>query len=306
MKKITFIFAAMAFTAVIAVISCTKESTPTSQNIAITAVTDAVQVDNSATEITGTIDDYQTLNSTTFVDPSLKAGVADGPMSTKGLSMESCATVTMVKTPVLTGTAITGATIKFTIDFGTAGCVGKDGKARRGTITSTYTWIKLGGWSRESAIDLYVSDIHYVGTESSTFSTIGLYHHAYFTEISTLTVTAKDGSSKIWSSERQRELLEGNGGVNPIKIFKITGKSTFSNSALESSSYTISDTDPLIKRSDCKTFTSGTVVIVNKAGVTTTINYGTASVTCPDGYTVKTPGDKDGKGIVNTFIKFGK
>ena len=303
MKKITFIFAVMVFSAGIAVISCTKENT-SSTSPEITSATDAVQIDYNSTEISGTIDDYQTLNVTSFTDPTLKAGVADIPTSTMGLNIDNCAKVTMVKTPVLTGTAVTGATLKFTIDFGTTGCIGKDGKARRGTIISTYTWVKLSGWSRESAIDLYISDVHYVGTQSLTVGVTGPNNHLLFTENATLKVTAKDGSWKNWTSTRLRELIEGNGGVNPIKIFKITGNSTFSNSALGSSTYTIDV--PLIKRSDCKTFTSGTVIIVNKAGVTTTIDYTTVGVNCPDGYNIKTPADKNGKGGMMRFIKWAK
>ena len=305
MKKIKFIFAALALIAGIAVISCTKENTQSSQ--AIATATDAIQIDYAASEITGIIDDYETLNASTFVSPVLKAGVADGPMSTMGMSIDNCATVSLVRTPVLTDAGIVkGATITFKIDFGTTGCLGKDGKARRGTIISTYTWVKEGGWSRESAIDLYVSDIHHVGTQTSTFGVIGVNKHAYYTEKTTLKVIAKDLTWKQSVSERQRELTEGNGGVNPIKIFKITGNSTFSNSAGETSTYSISATDPLIKRSDCKTFTSGTVTNVNKAGITTTINYTVAGQTCPDGFTIKTTGDKNVKNNMMRFIKFLK
>lgn len=304
MKKLTLIFTALIFVLGISVISCTKDNTQT--NPAIITATDAVQVDFSVTEISGIIDDYQTLNAPAFVDPTLKAGVADGPATTAGLKLDNCATVTIVKTPVMTANAVTGATIKFTIDYGTTGCVGKDGKARRGTIVSTFTWVKEGGWSRESTIDIYVSDIHHVGTQSLTFGVTGANKHAYITERTTLKVTAKDGSWRNWISERQRELLEGNGGVNPVKIWKITGVSSFSNSTGETATYTISATDPLIKRSDCKTFTSGTVTTVNKAGATTIVTYAVvAPQTCPDGFTVKTPSDKNGKGAITRFIRFG-
>lgn len=299
MKKIRFIFTALAFIAGIAVISCTKESTPTSQ--AITNATDVVLIDNSVVEITGIIDDYQTANSSTFVAPAFKAGVADGSMMMKTKRLDSCAVVTVTKT--LTATT---ADISFKIDFGTKGCVDKNGNVRRGIIASTYTWVKAGGWSRESTIDLYINDVLHDGVQTSAFGVTGPNNHAYLTDKTTMTVTAKDGSSKTWISDRQRELMEGNGGVNPIKIFKITGSSTFSNSAGESSSYTISATDPLIKRSDCKTFTAGTVTIVNKAGVTSSIDYTVAGQTCPDGFTIMTPGDKNGKGAISRFIKFGK
>jgi hypothetical protein len=306
MKKITMIFTALAFVIGVAVISCTKQST--APDPAITTATDVVLVDNAANDISGTIDSYEAVNPTQFVDPaSFKALSANGPVTLAGMGVDKCATVTIVRTPTLTANVVTGATLSFKIDFGTAGCVGKDGKARRGTITSTYTWVKeAAGWSRVSAIDLYVSDVHHVGTQTMVYSLFGPNKHAYFTETSTLTVTQKDGTT--WSklvSNRTRELLEGNGGVNPVKTWKINGSSTFSNSAGETATHTISTTDPLIKRSDCKTFTSGTVTTVDKANVTTTVTYSVvAPATCPDGFTITVPA-KNGKSAFQTFIKFG-
>jgi len=304
MKKITLIFTAFAFVAGVAVISCTKElATPQ----AITASTDVVLADNSVSDINATIDDYEAANATAFVDPTLKAMVVDPTTVTMHPKrIDSCATVTMTKTTVVAASAITGATITFKIDFGTTGCVGKDGKARRGTITSTYSWVKLGGWTRVSTIDMYISDVHHVGINYSTYGIIGVNKHAYITDSTVLTITAKDGSWKKWNSLRQRELLEGNGGVNPLKEWRINGNSSFSNSAGGTSSYTISTADPLIKWSDCKTFTSGTVTLVAKTGITTTVNYLVAGQHCPDGFTVTTPPDKNGKGGVMRFIKFGK
>jgi len=138
-----------------------------------------------------------------------------------------------------------------------------------------------------------------------TYSLFGPNKHAYFTESTSLKVTQKDNTT--WSnlvSNRTRELIEGNGGVNPVKIWKINGSSSFSNSAGETATHTISATDPLIKRSDCKTFTSGTVTTVNKANVTTTVTYAVVTpATCPDGFTVTIP-PKNGKGEMHWFIKF--
>lgn len=300
MKRLNLIFAAVICVVGIAVVSCTKENASTPQSI--TSAADAVQTDNAVVGITDLIDDYQSINTTAFVDPTLKAAGANNPVTIKGLRRDSCATVTIVKTPTLTGTTITGATVTFKIDFGTTGCLGHDGKARRGTITSTFTWVKAGGWSRVSTIDLYVSDVHHVGTQASTFGVTGAFNHALFTEVTDLTITAKDGTWKKWSSNYQRELIEGNAGATSAKIFKITGSSTFSNSAGETASYTI--TVPLTKPAACKTPTAGTVVVVNKAGVSTTIDYGTGT-DCKTGVTIKFPGDKNGKGALSRFIKFG-
>lgn len=303
MKKITMIFTALVFVIGIAVISCTKQSAPTDP--VITNAADAVVLDNTVDDITGTVNDYQALNPTIFVDPTLKAASAD-PIPAAASAVDKCATVTYVKTPVLTGTAVTGATVKFTIDFGTTGCVGKDGKARRGTIVTNFNWAKEGGWSFTSTFDLYISDIHHVGYFTSTYGVTGANKHALITDAAAMVVTYKDGTTKSWNSNRQRELMEGNGGVAPVKIWKVTGSSAFTNVKGEKSTFTIGDA--LYKKSDCKGFSAGTTAAVNAAGVKTTINYGAfttyAALTCPAGFTVTAPGTSV-RGAINAFIKWG-
>jgi hypothetical protein len=309
MKKLTLIFTILAFVLGIAIISCTKQATQTDP--VITTTTDAIVLDNTVSDFTGLLDDYTALNITIFADPTtdptLKAASAD-PIPTAALAVDKCAKVTYVKTPVKNANnEVTGATVVFTIDFGTTGCVGIDGKARRGKIVITYTWVKLGGWTRTSTFDMYQSDVHYVGYLTSTYGVTGANNHAYLTEASALTVTEKDGTKKSFNSNRQRELVEGNSPTAIVKIWKITGNSSFTNVKGETSTYTI--TNPLYRTTACKSgFVAGTIVTVT-AGVTTTIEYGAfttyAAITCKDGFTVTKPGANGGPSV-STFIKFGK
>ena len=305
MKKITIIFTVLAFVLGIAIISCTKQATQTDP--VITTAADAVVLDNTVADLSGLLDDYTAANPLIFVDPTLKAVTVD-PLPIAPLALDKCAKVTYVKTPAITANVVTGATISFTIDFGTTGCVGADGKARRGTIASTYTWVKLGGWTRVSTVDLYQSDVHYVGTLTTTFGVTGPNNHAYLTEVSSLTVTDKDGvTKKAFSSNRQRELVEGNSPTALVKIWKVTGSSSFTNAKKETSTYTI--TNPLYRTSNCKGFVAGTVVTVSTAGVTTTVEYGAfttyAAIVCATGFTITKPGANGGPSV-STFIKFGK
>ena len=306
MKKLTLIFTVLAFVLGSAIISCTKQSSQ--PDPAITTATDAIVLDNTASDLTGILDDYTAANPTIFIDPTLKAASVD-PLPPIAVAVDKCATVSYVKTPVKNANLeVTGATVVFTIDFGTTGCVGVDGKARRGKIVSTYTWSKLGGWTRTSTVDMYQSDVHYVGYLTSTFGVTGANNHAYLTEAAALTVTEKDGTTKSWNSNRQRELVEGNSPTALVKIWKITGSSGFTNKAGEKSTYTI--TNPLYRSTACKSgFVAGTVVTVSTAGVTTTIEYGPfttyAAITCKDGFTITKPGAA-GAPSVSNFIKFGK
>src|ERR1035437_4976676 len=228
MKKLTLIFTILAFVLGIAIISCTKQATQTDP--VITTTTDAIVLDNTVSDFTGLLDDYTALNITIFADPTtdptLKAASAD-PIPTAALAVDKCAKVTYVKTPVKNANnEVTGATVVFTIDFGTTGCVGINGKARRGKIVITYTWVKLVGWTRTSTFDMYQSDVHYVGYLTSTYGVTGANNHAYLTEASALTVTEKDGTKKSFNSNRQRELVEGNSPTAIVKIWKITGNSS--------------------------------------------------------------------------------
>jgi hypothetical protein len=307
MKKLSIIFTILVFGAGIAIISCTKEATTTPP--AVTVATDAVIVDNTVTDITGTIEDYEAVNPSVFVDPTLKAMVADPTTVTlHPKRIDSCATVTGSKTTVVTASVITGATVTLKIDFGTNGCVAPNGKTIKGTITSTYTWVKLGGWTRTSIMNLYIDNVHHVGYLTSTFGVTGANNHAYLTEAAALIVTATDSTKTSWNSNRQRELVEGNGGVAAVKIWKITGSSGFTNKAGDKSTYTI--INPLYRTSNCKGFVAGSIITVSTTGVTTTIDYGTyttpAAVTCKDGFTISVPAGANGKGAFSRFIKFGK
>jgi hypothetical protein len=311
MKKLTLIFAAITFVIGFAVISCTKESTTTPPELTI--ATDATVVDNSVADIAATIDAYEGVNTAYFADPTLKAASVD-PIPTN-LAAYACATVTATKTPTIVATAVVGAVVNFTINFGTTGCVSADKKVRTGTITSVYTWVKAtasapGGWTRVSTINLTIDGVKHVGAQTITWGVTGTNNHAYLTEATTVTVTPLTGDAKTWTSTRTRELMEGNGGVNPIKLWKITGSSTFTNGTV-TSTYTI--VNPLFRMSTCKGFVAGSVTTVSTAGVSTTIDYGPYTTNaallaapCKDGYTITGAADKNGKGAFSRFIKFGK
>lgn len=304
MKKITMIFAALAFVTGLAVISCTKQST--TPDPAVADVTDAVSMDNTVTDITGTVSDYQALNPAIFADPTLKAASAD-PIPTAANALDKCATVTYSRVPVMTASAVTGATVNFSINFGTTGCVGKDGKTRTGSIVSNLSWVKAGGWSGTITFDLFINGIHHAGSVVTTYGVTGPNNHVYITEATSMTVTLKDGTTRQWISNRQRELVEGNSPTIAVKIWKVTGNSSFTNVKGDKSTFTINDA--LYRISGCQGFSAGSTTAVSTSGVTTTIDYGAfttyAALTCPSGFTVKTPGTSV-RGAINTFIKWGK
>jgi hypothetical protein len=117
-------------------------------------------------------------------------------------------------------------------------------------------------------------------------------------------IPAKDGTWKEWSAIRNREMIAGNGSKDRNKIiFKVTGTSKGSNSAGFSYSSKIQENNPLIKPANSIAFTKGTLVMTNSNGKIVTIDYGDGSR--KKVVTIKTQGDKNGKGAITTSVKLG-
>jgi hypothetical protein len=265
----------------------------------IQAAKDAIQLENAMAEIKGIISDYQRMYADIFVAPIFKAGGAESLTRTIGAKRkDSCVNIIIEKM-----TVDDSATIKLTIDYGAFGCKCSDGKIRKGSIVNLYSWIKAGGWSKESTIDnLIVNGEIQAGTISSSFGLVGPNKHHNWIEKTTMKIPAKDGSWKEWSALRNREMIEGNGSKDRNKIiFKVTGTSKGSNSDGFSYSSKIQENNPLIKPASCTSFTKGTLVMTSSNGKIVTIDYGDG--TCKKVVTIKTQADKDGKGAFTTSIK---
>ncbi len=164
-----------------------------------------------------------------------------------------------------------------TINFG-SGCLGRDGKYRKGKIVSIYTAPMRVPGSKVSTTFLgyHVDTFHIEGTHI-TENTSTSNMQGWKTAVLDGKVTNTNNNRwRKWNSLKQVTQVEGNG--TPIypydDVFKITGGARGSNSAGHTWGATI--LDPLIKKFTCRWIVKGTVKIV-KNGQEALLDYGTGN-----------------------------
>jgi hypothetical protein len=161
-----------------------------------------------------------------------------------------------------------------TIDFGN-GCLGRDGKYRKGKIVTIFTNRMLVPGAKVSTtfVGYHVDSFHVEGTHitenTSTSNMQGLKVSVIDGKI-TNTTSAK---WRKWNSVKNILQIEGNGTVNfPLDdVYKITGAATGANSVGHTWSSTI--VEPLIKKFTCRWIVKGTVRLVRN-GREALLDYG--------------------------------
>jgi hypothetical protein len=161
-----------------------------------------------------------------------------------------------------------------TIDFG-SGCLGRDGKYRKGKIVSIYTAPMPVPGSKVSTTFLgyHVDSFHVEGThitENTSTSNMQGWKNTVLNGQVTNTNTNK---WRKWNSLKQVTQTEGNGtsGFPLDDVFKITGGARGSNSAGHTWASTI--LDPLVKKFACRWIVKGTVKMV-RDGHEAILDYG--------------------------------
>jgi len=153
-----------------------------------------------------------------------------------------------------------------TIDFGT-GCLGKDGKLRKGKIISTYTGPMFipGNTTTTTFEDYNVDSFKIEGThmvENTSTSNKKSWTVKVVNGKITNTIT---GNWRQWDGTREHTQNEGNG--TPLylldDVYEITGNSNGSNS--NGNSWTSTITQPLIRKFTCPWIAKGQVKITRNA-----------------------------------------
>ena len=182
----------------------------------------------------------------------------DGTLSPDSTSR--CFTVTVVpKTPHVFPKVIT-------IDFGT-GCLGKDGKSRKGKIVSIYTGPMFipGSTASTTFVDYNVDSFKIEGThEVENASTSN--KKAWTVKVINGKITnTQNGNWRKWNGIREHKQIEGNG--TPLylldDVFEITGNASGSNS--NGNSWTSLITEPLIRKFTCPWIVKGQVKITRNS-----------------------------------------
>lgn len=179
-----------------------------------------------------------------------------------------------------------------TIDYGTEGCEGLNGRIRKGIIqvTLTDTLSNPGAVRTVEFIDFSVDDVQIEGTKTLTNNGLNGEGQLTFTRvISDASLTFPNGDVAEWDATQQITLIEGTGTPGRLDdVSRIEGNSSGVNR--NGNPFTSEITTPLIKPFVCPWVVSG-VRSVTVNNHTWTLDYGDgtcnkiALLTRPDGTT---------------------
>lgn len=199
----------------------------------------------------------------------------------QGTFLSNCASVTL--SPDSSGQ---GGTI--VVDFGASSCLCDDGRYRKGAINVDFT-----ATYRDSGAVISASFTNYfVGIDSSNMfqvtgnKTVTNKGHnsagnLWFTIDVNGQLQNRNGAIMSWTSQRQREWLEGEStsGLNLQAwiddVYAITG--TASGTTFEGKSYTANIINPLIVDLGCRWIKAGIFELTPAGLATRTLNYGSGA-----------------------------
>ncbi|MBL0342385.1 MAG: hypothetical protein IPP71_16655 [Bacteroidetes bacterium] len=182
-----------------------------------------------------------------------------------------------------------------TIDFGTANCLCRDGRYRRGRVVVTYTGnYRDIGTVRTIGFDNYfVSDYQVLGTKTVTNQGINNAGHTWFSINVNGSVIAPGGAVFTRTSSRIREWIAGeNTPVWNDDVYSITGSASGVN--FSGNSYTAIIIAPLVKALNCRWIKSGILEYTPSGKKNRTVNFNYSNGNC-DRYAELTIG-------TNTYI----
>ncbi len=266
-----------AFAAVIAltITSCKKEvsSAPAEETPAEIAATTAVAADEAQAEeqfddvfnITASIsaaDAGDELGMGTNVSGLAEAGSTLTPTTPR------CFTVTVVpRQPGVFPKTVT-------IDFGN-GCLGRDGKFRKGKIVTIYTNRMLipGAKISTTFVGYHVDSFHIEGSHITENTSTSNMQGLKIKVIDGKITNTNNGNWRKWNSTRDVLQTEGNGSPNfPLDdVYKITGFAAGANSAGHTWSSVV--VEPLIKKFTCRWIVKGTIRF-SRDGRLSLLDYG--------------------------------
>ena len=170
--------------------------------------------------------------------------------------------------------------IKIVIDF-QAGCVGRDGKTRKGKMITVYSdrLINAGATAVTTFEDFYIDDIKVEGTHKITNkSTVS--SRIFHVLITGAKLSKSNGDFSQWSSEKTIAQIEGVGTVlTPLDdIFKITGAATGSVKRSDKFfQWATVISEPLIKKYACRWIVKGSITLKKSNTPVAVLDYGSGN-----------------------------
>jgi hypothetical protein len=179
-----------------------------------------------------------------------------------------------------------------TIDFGTDGCTGVDGRVRKGQIVVnlTDTLTNIGAVRTATFVDFYVDGANVEGTR--TLTNLGLNADGNLSFSRTVVggnITYPNGDATSWEANHTMVLTEGANTPTWLdNVWEVSGSA--SGVTRNGKAFTSEITTPLVRKRVCRWTVSG-VKNLTVDGKTITIDYGNgtcdrlAVVTGPNGHT---------------------
>lgn len=236
-------------------------------------------------ELTGAVMDAEAEGELTFddvftnvmgVDPSVAIGGTGTFQSTNsqqpGPLRSTCYSVDIVKTG-------DGFPITVTVDFGTEGCVGIDGRTRKGKFITVYSahMIFPGSKATTSFSNYYVGGIKVEGTHTIENKSTA-HQWAFESKVTDGRLIRENGNRITWNRVRTFTMQEGDGTpFDPSDdVFHIlsngTGSITLGN---KTGNWTSTSLSPLEKRFSCRWISAGKQEIARVNGIKAILDFGT-------------------------------
>ncbi|MBI1225081.1 MAG: hypothetical protein GC192_07560 [Bacteroidetes bacterium] len=162
-----------------------------------------------------------------------------------------------------------------TIDFGTDGCTGPDGRVRKGQIVVSLTdsLSNTGAVRTATFVDFYVDGAHLEGTR--TLTNQGPNADGNLTFSRTVVggkITFPNDESATWEANHQITLVQGGNTNTPLdNVWETTGSSSGVNR--NGKAFSTEIVTPLVRKRACPWVVSGTKTLTVD-GKTLTIDYG--------------------------------
>ena len=176
---------------------------------------------------------------------------------------------------------------KATIDFGTDGVEGSDGRVRKGKIvfTTTGRYIDEGTVITGTLIDYSIDDYLIEGTKTVENMGKNSDQQTYFNvDVINGKITDSNGAIRTWETHRVRTWVEGEATTGLLGIFDdeydITGSA--SGVTVSNKAYTITITEPLRVKVFCKWIQDGNLNLVVTGSPTIYVDYGVGGTSVCD------------------------
>ncbi|WP_290790155.1 hypothetical protein [Flavihumibacter sp. UBA7668] len=183
----------------------------------------------------------------------------------------ACFTITLTKTG-------DGFPITVTVDFGSTGCLGRDGRTRKGSFSTVYTghMILPGSKATTSFSNYYVNGVKVEGTHTVENKS-SANQWAFETRVIDGKLSRENGNQINWNRTRTFTMIDGSGTpyVPTDDTFEITSNGTGSITIGDKTgTWTSTTTQPLEKAFSCRWISAGTQEIQRVNGRKASLDFG--------------------------------